>query len=280
MWDILLPSLTASLLVGALCGLWGAVVVRLQLSAVGFAMAHAAFAGAALGLVLGLSPVALSVAFALAVAGILGPLTETTRLPAEVVLGVVFPVTMALGFVFLSLVPGPALGSPALSLLWGSVLGVGWWDVSLLSVALGLSTGFLLLFRREILSLLLDRGLAEEAGIPTRPYFWAVLFAVGALVAIALRLVGGILIYSLLLLPAAAAAQWAYDMKKIIGLAGLLGAGAAGAGFGASWALDLPLGASIALMGAAVLAASVVLSPKRRRPRPEAARLASQGPRR
>ncbi len=276
MWAILLPSLAASLLVGFLCGLWGAVVVRLQLSAVGFAMAHAAFAGAALGLVLGLSPVALSVAFALLVAGILGPITETTRLPPEVVLGVVFPVTMALGFVFLSLVPGPALGSPALSLLWGSVLGVGWRDVSLLGGVLGLSAGFLLLFRREVLSLLLDRALAEEAGIPTRPYLWAVLFAVGTLVAIALRLVGGILIYSLLLLPAAAATQLAYDMKKIMGLAGLIGAGAAGMGFGTSWALDLPLGAAISLVGATILALAVLFSPKRRRPRPEGPRLASR----
>jgi|Deesub1362B_J571_1020462.scaffolds.fasta_scaffold00111_10 ABC-type Mn2+/Zn2+ transport system permease subunit len=274
MWEIIFPSLTASLLVGMLCGLWGAVVVRLQLSAVGFAMAHAAFAGAALGLMLGLSPVAVSVAFALTVAGILGPLTETTRLPPEVVLGVVFPVTMALGFVFLSLVPGPALGSPALSLLWGSVLGVGWRDVTVLLLVLGASSFFLLLFRREILSILLERGLAEEAGIPTRPYLWAVLFLVGVLVAISLRLVGGILVYSLLLLPAAAATQLTFDMKKILFLAGLFGAVAAGAGFGASWALDLPLGASISLAGAAVFAATTVLSPRRRRPRPQSHQLA------
>lgn len=266
MWDILFPSLTASLMVGALCGLWGAVVVRLQLSAVGFSMAHAAFAGAALGLVLGVPPLPVSLAFALLLAAILGPLTEATRLPAEVVLGVVFPVMMALGFVFLSLVPGPALGSPALSLLWGSVLGVGWRDVALLSAILGGTSAFFLLFRREVLSILLERRLAEEAGIPTRPYFWAILFSVGTLVAASLRLVGGILIYSLLLLPAAAAAQLAYDMKKILFLAGGLGAMAAGMGFVVSFALDLPLGAAISLVGALILAFAVLVSPKRRRP--------------
>lgn len=272
MWGIVLPSLTASLLVGGLCGLWGAVVVRLQLSAVGFAMAHAAFAGAALGLVLGVSPLPVSLAFAFLVAAVLGPLTETTRLPAEVVLGVLFPVTMALGFVFLSLVPGPAMASPALSLLWGSILGVGWRDVTLLSVVLGLSAGLLLLFRREVLSILLERRLAEEAGIPTRTYLWAVLFCVGGLVAISLRLVGGILIYSLLILPAAAASQLLYDMKAILLLAGALGGLAAGAGFAASFALDLPLGAAISLVGALILALAVLISPKRRRPQPIGAR--------
>ncbi|HDC92730.1 metal ABC transporter permease [Candidatus Acetothermia bacterium] len=268
MWDILLPSLVAALLVGWLCGLWGAVVVRLQLAAVGFAMAHAAFAGAALGLVLGVSPFPVSLVFSLFLAAILGPLTETTRLPAEVVLGVVFPVTMALGFVFLSLVPGPAFSSPALSLLWGSILGAGWKDVAILAAVLGGSGVFLLLFRREVFSILLERRLAEEAGIPTRPYTWAVLFVVGSLVAASLRLVGGILIYSLLLIPAAAAAQLAYDMKAILAIAGGMGAAAAGAGFLASYALDLPLGAAISLVGAMFLAVATLISPKRRRPRP------------
>jgi len=266
MWALVLPSLVAALLVGGLCGAWGAVVVRLQLSSVGFAMAHAAFAGASLGLLLGWHPLVLSLLFSLAVAAVLGPLSEATRLPPEIVLGVIFPVTMALGFVFLSLVPGPAMGSPALSLLWGSILGVGWGDVILLGGIAGLSAGFLFLFRREILSILLERRLAEEAGIPTRVYFWGVLFLIAALVALSLRLVGGILIYSLLVIPAAAAGQLAYDMRKLIPIAGGLGVLASGGGFGLSWGLDLPVGAAIALVSTCTLALSFLVSPKRRRP--------------
>lgn len=268
MWGLILPGMVAAALAGAASGLLGVCSLRLQLSSVGFAMAHAAFAGAALGLLVPVPPLLLSLLFALAVAALLGPVSELTRLPAETVLGVAFPLTMALGFVFLALAPGQAMASPALSLLWGSVLGVGWQEVGLLSGVLGGSGGLLILFRREVLSVLFDRRLAEEAGIPSRPYLWLILFLIAATVAVSLRLVGGILIYSLLMLPASAASQLVYDMKKLLFLSPFFGAMAALGGFAASWWLDLPVGAAIALVAALGLALATVLSPKRRRPKP------------
>jgi len=268
MWGLILPSLVASVLAGGLSGLLGVCALRLQLSSVGFAMAHAAFAGAALGLLVPVPPLVLSLLFALGVAALLGPVSELTRLPAEVVLGVAFPLTMALGFVFLALAPGEAMASPALSLLWGSLLGVGWEDASLLAAVLGGSVFLLVFFRREILSVLLERRLAEEAGIPSRPYLWLILFLVAAAVAVSLKLVGGILIYSLLMLPASAASQLVYDMKKLLFLAPVLGGGSALGGLGLSLALDLPVGASIALVAAGVFAFATLISPKRRRPKP------------
>ena len=268
MWGLILPALVASALAGGLSGLLGVCSLRLQLSSVGFAMAHAAFAGAALGLLVPVPPLLLSLLFALGVAALLGPVSEFTRLPAEVVLGVVFPLTMALGFVFLALAPGEAMASPALSLLWGSVLGVGWKDVWLLSGVFAGSAGLLFLFRREVLSVLLDRRLAEEAGIPARPYLWLILFLIAAAVAVSLKLVGGILIYSLLMLPASAASQLVYDMKKLLVLSPLFGALSALGGFAASWSFDLPVGAAIALVAACGLALSTLCSPKRRRPKP------------
>ncbi|MCD5407722.1 metal ABC transporter permease [Candidatus Bipolaricaulota bacterium] len=268
MWGLILPALVGSALAGALSGLLGVCALRLRLASVGFAMAHAAFAGAALGLLVPVPPLLLSLLFALGVAALLGPVVEFTRLPAEVVLGVSFPLTMALGFVFLALAPGEAFGAPALSLLWGSLLGVGWRDVALLAGVLLGSGGLLLLFRREISSVLLDRRLAEEAGIPARPYLWLILFLIAAAVAVCLRLVGGMLIYSLLMLPASAASQLIYDMKKLFFLTPIFGGLAALGGFAASWSLDLPLGASIALVAACGFTLASLASPKRRRPKP------------
>lgn len=267
MWSLILPSIVASLLAGWLSGLLGVCALRLQLSSVGFAMAHAAFAGAALGLLVPVPPLLLSLLFALAVAALLGPVAEFTRLPAEVVLGVAFPLTMALGFVFLALAPGEAMASPALSLLWGSLLGVGWDDVALLAGVFGGSVFLIALFRREVLSVLLERRLAEEAGIPARPYLWLILFLVAAAVATSLKLVGGILIYSLLMLPASAASQLVYDMKKLLFLSPFFGGLSALGGLGVSLAFDLPVGASIALVAACGFALATLLSPKRRLPK-------------
>lgn len=140
--------------------------------------------------------------------------------------------------------------------------------MTLLAVVLGGSVFLLAFFRREVLSVLLERRLAEEAGIPSRPYLWLILFLVAAAVAVSLKLVGGILIYSLLMLPASAASQLVYDIKKLLVLAPLLGALSTLGGFTVSWWFDLPVGAAIALMAAGVFALATLLSPKRRRPKP------------
>ena len=268
MWGLILPPLVATLLSGAASGLLGVGALRLRLSSVGFAMAHAAFAGAALGLLVPVPPLVLALVFALAAAALLGPVSEFARLPSEVVLGVVFPVSMALGFVFLALAPGEALGSPAMSLLWGTILGIGWREVALVAGVFGGASSLLFLFRREIASVLLDRRLAEEAGIPAQPYLWLILFLIAATVAVSLRLVGGLLIYSLLILPASAASQFAHDIKRLFWLSPLFGGLSALGGFAISWLLDLPVGAAIALVAAGAFALATLLSPKRRRPAP------------
>jgi len=267
-WHILLPTLLGSLLAGILCRLMGTLVVRMKLSSLGFAMSHAAFAGAALGLMLSIAePLWLALAFSLLTAAVLGPLTDASRLNADTVLGAVFPLTMALGLVFINKSPSAGVGSGALSLLWGSVLGITTNEVLLLGAVLLAVVATLALFGKGFLALLLDRKLAQATGINTRAAFYAVLFLVAVVVAVSMRVTGGLLIYALMVLPATAAFQWAYDIKKVFLLAPAFGVGASVAGFILSLAADLPIGSSIALCAAGLFLLSTALSPKRRRAR-------------
>jgi len=265
-WHIVLPTLLGSVLVGAMCSAIGTFVVRMKLSSLGFAMSHAAFAGAALGLMLSFcDPIWMAILFAVAMAAVLGPAADLSRLQVDTVVGATFPLTMALGLIFIHKAPGAAIGSGALSLLWGSVLGITMEQVYVLA---GVFAGLLLVlwvFGRPFFSLLLDRKLAKASGLNTRGAFYILLFLVAIVVAVSLRVTGGLLIYSLMILPASAAFQWAYDIKKVFLIAPLLGVGASLLGFVVSLSADLPIGASIALCCAAVFFGSILISPKRRR---------------
>lgn len=262
---IFLSTLLGAVLAGAACGLMGAFVVRMNLSSLGFTMSHAAFAGAALGLVLGWNPLILAILFSMAVAGALGPVAERAKLEANVIIGITFPLTMALGLIFLRFVPGTAMSSQALGLLWGSILGVSRTELSQLLVLAAVMTVLIGLFSKEFLAILLDMRLARESGINPRPFYYLILFLTGLTVSLSLKLIGGLLVFALMINPASTAFQFFSDMRRIILFAPLIGAASAILGLVASFGLDLPVGSSIALVSTLLFGIAVTLSPKRRR---------------
>jgi len=268
-WTILLPTLLGSILAAMNCSVVGVFIVRMNLSSLGFAMSHAAFAGAALGVaVAALDPVWMALVFAITAAMFLGPLADASRLNTDSIIGALLPLTMALGFVFLNKAPSSGIGSGALSLLWGSVLGITMRQVwTLAAVALGLII-LLAAFGKGFLAVLLDRKLALATGVRARGHFYAVLFVSAIVVSISLRITGGLLIYALMVLPASTALQWVYDIKKAFFLAPAIGTLGAVLGFIFSLVADLPIGSSIALATCVLFLISLAISPKRRRRAP------------
>ena len=265
---IVLPTLIGSLLAGMMCSTMGVFVVRMKLSALGFAMSHAAFAGAALGILINaVDPLWMALLFAVLAAMILGPLSEVSRLDADTIIGAIFPLMMALGLIFLSLAPSAGVGNGALSLLWGSVLGITMSDVYKLAILAGVLLIVLIGFGKEFLAILLDRKLAAASGINTKVYYYLILFLTALVVSLSLQITGGLLIYTLMILPASAAYQLLYDIKKVFLLAPALGAASAMLGLLVSLLVDLPIGSSIAVMATAIFLISVAVSPKRRRAR-------------
>ena len=262
---LILKALIGGALAGALCSLLGVFAVRLRMSSIGFCMSHAAFAGAAFGLLISLDPLVMALVCSLLTATVLGPLADKAKLPADVVAGIVFPITMALAFVFLALLPGPVIGLTALSLLWGSILTLTTLDIVYLSLLMAMTVAFICLFWKELISVLFDPKMAEADGVNARGYIYAMLFLLGAVVALSLKLVGGLLVYALVMNSASTALQISYDMKKVFIISPLVGASACVAGFLLSLWLDFPVGSSIVLVSSLVFAFSVLFSPKRKR---------------
>ncbi|KXB05145.1 hypothetical protein AKJ50_01735 [candidate division MSBL1 archaeon SCGC-AAA382A13] len=262
---LILRVIIGAILAGFSCSMMGTFVVQMDLSSIGFAMSHAAFAGAALGLLISVEPLFCAVGFALLVALLLGPISEKARLSPGVITGVAFSVTMALGFIFLNLQPGAAATGAALSILWGSVFGLAWSDLLLL---LSLSVGIVLiigLFKKEFMAILFDKKTAEASGINTSPFYFSILFLTGLTVAFSLKFVGGLLVFALIVNTAASANQFTYDIKKVLVLSPVIGIICCLLGLWLSLEFDFPVGTSIVAITALVFAISVLFSKKRKK---------------
>lgn len=261
----LLPSILGAILAGFVCSTMGTFVVRMNLSSIGYCMSHAAFAGAAFGLYLNTDPLLTAVLFAFVTALLLGPLSEKARLEGNVVMGFLFSMMIALAFIFLYAKPGEAATGKALSILWGSLFSVSYNDVIFLGVLTSALIIFILVFYKELFALLFHRKLAEAAGVNTRLFYFSILFFTGFAVALSLKLVGGLLVFALIVNPTSTAYQFFCDFKKIMIASPLIGIISCLFGFWLSLAADFPIGASIVIVSSIIFALSLVLSPKRKK---------------
>lgn len=254
-------AILASLCSGVACAVAGVFVVTMHLSFLGVCLAHAAFAGALLGVWLGFEPMLGALAFSLAATAIVGPLADRGELSPDASIGIVFSLMLGLAFLFLGLTPGSR--TDALSLFWGSILSVSRQDLVCLVLTALLVVGLLVLFFKEVQAVLCHRAVALAVGIPATLVFYGMLFATGVTIAVSLRSVGGLLIYSLILNPAAAALQLTYNLKRMFVLAAVFGVASCWAGLAASYWWDLPAGASIVITSSGIFGVAAALSPKR-----------------
>ncbi|MFA5645893.1 MAG: metal ABC transporter permease [Candidatus Ratteibacteria bacterium] len=261
---ILFP-LFATSLAGLACSLVGVTVVTMGLSFIGVCMSHAAFAGALVGIFSGLNPLLCSFFACFATAGVLGPLSERSEIRPDTALGIIFSATLGVAFLMLPLIPGAK--SEGLRFLWGSVLTVGSRELFVELVVCAIVIVGIFIFYKEIQSIVFNRTLASASGIPVRPVFNGLLFLTGASIAASLTVVGGLLVFALIVNPAAAAYQLTYDLKKMYVIAALLGLASGWTGLLVSFFLNIPTGAPIALASVLFFLLAVIASPKRRRQR-------------
>jgi ABC-type Mn2+/Zn2+ transport system permease subunit len=262
---LLIASILGALLAGFACSTMGVFVVRMNLASIGYLMSHAAFAGAAFGLMIDIDPMIGAIIFSFATALILGPLAEKARLQSNIVIGFLFSFMIALAFIFLNYVPGQAASSRALRILWGSIFSVTYNDIFLLTLLSIILIVFITIFYKELLSIMFNRKLAESSGVNTKLFYFTVLFLTGFAVSLSLRIVGGLLVFALIINPTSTAYQFFYDFKKILIFSPLIGVISCIVGFWLSVFSDFPIGASIVIISALFFASAIVASPKHRK---------------
>jgi manganese/iron transport system permease protein len=255
-------AILAGLLGGITCSVVGVFVVTMHLSFIGVCIAHAAFAGALLGLWLGFNPLIGALLFSLAAAAVVGPVADRGELNPDTSIGIIFSLMLGLAFLFMGLMQGAR--TEALNLFWGSILTVGRQDIIFLAATTGVIVGLVAVFYKEIQAVICHREVALAVGIPATVIFYGLLFSTGVTITASLQTIGGLLIYCLILNPAAAAYQLTYSLKKMLLIAAAFGVISCWAGLVASYFFDIPSGASIVITSSIIFGLATAFSPKRK----------------
>jgi len=255
-------AILSAFLGGIACATIGVFVVLMHMPFIGVCMSHAAFAGALLGLWLGFNPLIGAFAVCLLVAAIIGPLADRGELNPETSLGVIFSLMLGIAFLFMGLLPGTKSG--ALELLWGSILTNTRSDIILLAVVAVVVVGVVFIFYKEMQATIFHRDMALSVGIPATLVLYGILFLTGATITATLRSIGGLLIFSLILNPAAAAYQLTYSMKRMFLLSAVFGVLSGWTGLLFSYLFNIPSGATIVITSSLIFMLAAVFSPKRR----------------
>jgi len=261
-YEFMQKAFAAGLLSGMSCSLVGVLVVTMRISTVGICISHAGFAGALFGLLVDLNYLATAFVFSLVAAGVVGPLADRAEFAPETSVGILFSAMLGLAFLFIGLMPGSR--TSALDLFWGSILTVTRGDLLLLAIIAAILLILLLMFFKEVQAVLCHRSVALAVGIPAGAVFYGMLILLGATVTASLKSVGGLLIYSLIINPAAAAYQVTYCLRKLFFFSALFGVLVCWGGLFISYVLDIPSGAAIVLLSTLLVAALTLYSPKKR----------------
>lgn len=174
---------------------------------------------------------------------------------------VFFSIFTALALIFDYMAPGTVLTSDVLAkVFWSSFFAVTPSYLVLLLDVLLLTIAYLYISWFKIKSILFDRRLAEAEEINTKLYVYTLVALIGFTIVLALRIVGGLLVFALLFCPSTSASKIFQTMEARIIASMNLGALSTILGIFLSYILNLPVGACIVLISVIVLAVIISYS--------------------
>jgi zinc transport system permease protein len=252
--DFLLRALGAGLALTLISGPLGVFVVWQRMAYFGDTLAHSALLGIAVGLLLdvdlGLSVLLLAALLAI----LLLVLQQRSRLTSDTLLGILAHGSLAIGLVGISLRDDIRIDLQAY--LFGDILAVGRDDVLLLWAGVALGLLLVIAIWQRLLNLSVHADLAAVDGVPVGRIRLTFMLLVALLIALAMKIVGVLLITALLIIPAAAARPFSRSPEQMAVIASLLGAVAVSAGLYASLLWDTPAGPSIVAAATGLFALS------------------------
>jgi ABC-type Mn2+/Zn2+ transport system permease subunit len=246
----MLRALLAGVLASVACAVVGTFVVLRGLAFLGDALAHGVLPGIAAAILLGLPGIVGAAVGAVVMIGGVALVTRRTRLSSDTAIGLLFVAMLALGVVIVS--ASDAFQGDLVAILFGEILGTTPEQLLLMAAAAVAVILVAAIAARPFLLLSFDPEQADVSGFPSRRYHALMLLLVALTVVVAFEAVGTLLVFGMLLAPAATGALVAHRIGLMMAIAVAIGAFSTWAGLLVSYWFDLAASASIVLVAVAI----------------------------
>jgi zinc transport system permease protein len=245
-YQFLRNALFSGILASIVCGIIGVVIVEKKLVMMSGGIAHTAYGGVGLGYLAGFEPIIGAFLFSICAALGIGYIKRKGGARSEVVIGLFWSLGMALGILFIALMPGypPDLSS----YLFGSILAVTKTDLYLMIILTFIVTLVIVTLFHDWKAYLFDEEFAAIIGKKTAFLEYLLLILVAMTVVVLIRVVGIILVLALLTAPAATAGMLTSNLKNRMIYSILLGNGFCILGLWISYELNIASGAAIVIL--------------------------------
>ena len=244
--------ITRALLVGtivSLCAaLLGVSLVLKRYSMIGDGLSHVGFGALAVAMVLGAAPLAFTIPVVVLAALLLLRLSETSKIKGDAAIGMIATAALAIGVMVLSLAKNA--NADISGYLFGSILVMSKDDVTISLWLGGAVLVLFLLFYRRIFTVTFDEAFARATGLKAGLYNTLIAVLTAVTIVLGMRLMGAMLISSLVIFPALTAMRICKSFKAVTLTAAAVSLVSFFIGMSISYLLSTPAGASVVLVNA------------------------------
>lgn len=250
-------ALVVGVLVSLCAALLGVSLVLKRYSMIGDGLSHVGFGALAIASALGLAPLAVAVPIVVVSAVLLLRLRRSSRIKGDAAIAMISSSALAIGVITVSLTTG--MNTEVSSYMFGSVLSLSRGD-AILSVILSAAVlALFVLFYPRIFAVTFDEDFSRATGTNTDLYNTLLAVLTAVTVVLGMRMMGALLISSLIIFPALSAMRLCRSFKAVVITAAVISAVCFIAGIICSYFLETPTGASVVVADLAAFAAASVI---------------------
>ena len=242
-YPFIMRAFAVGVLVSLCASILGVILVLKRYSMIGHGLSEVGFASLSIAVALGLPPLYVSTPLVIAASFAIMFLSQSKRVNGDVAIGIASSAALSVGVIVMALTRG--MNMDVCNYMFGSILAMTSEDVAL-SVALSVFViGLFALFYNRLFLVTYSEDYARSLGINVTLYQFMISFLTALTVVLGMRMMGTLLISSLIIMPAVTARKMVRSFKNLILLSALISLACFSVGLLASFVLNMPTGASI-----------------------------------